>query len=420
MASVDLSAVRLTDTTPQTLAFRGYNQANLGRTPELFAVDAYRSTIEGWLRWADRLCAEHADLKTDLVARVERREEPPPSRYAEAVALVFATEMAQLQLAREAHGLQIAKARFSFGYSLGELVALAAGGFVSPEKVLSVPLALADDCARLAANAQLAVIFSRRKALPFLELASACEQLSDAENAIAISAVLSPNSVLVIGQGDRLQRLPRVFPALRGVRIHPHTGVWPPLHTPLVRQQGVCDRARQMIASAMLGAGGPSPPVFSLVTGRVEYRDGAPREVLAKWIDHPQQLWSGVKAVLASDVQRVLHVGPAPNVIPATFSRLAENVRQQTAAATARGMGLRTVQSIVDRRWLAALLPADASLLRAPKLQHIVLEDWLLAHAPGSSGVAADSSSSSFVEASAGGGSVASGSRYATASTELR
>jgi hypothetical protein len=33
---------------------------------------------------------------------------------------------------------------------------------------------------------------------------------------------------------------------------------------------------------------------------------------------------------------------------------------------------------MVERRWLAAILPKRASLLRAAKLRHVTLENWLL------------------------------------------
>jgi len=34
------------------------------------------------------------------------------------------------------------------------------------------------------------------------------------------------------------------------------------------------------------------------------------------------------------------------------------------------------------RPWLSAMLPERAALLRAPLVKHIILEDWLLDHAP--------------------------------------
>ncbi|TWT48879.1 hypothetical protein [Botrimarina hoheduenensis] len=387
MTALSASAPQFDERTPTVLAYRGYNQTNLGRTRELLQVPAYTETVSRWLRWAERLVAEQTDRPIDLIARVERSEEPAAGDYAEAIALVFAVEMAQVELARTHFKLQAVPIRFAFGYSLGELAALAAGGLCAPEEVLRIPLKLAADCEALAQETTMAVLFSRTAALPLTELNQACEELScDGRGTIAVSAILSPNTALVIGQGDLLERLQTGFPVLRerGVRLRKHDGVWPPLHTPIVRQRAVPDRASCMIEKIRCSASAPSPDVFSLVTGTFAYGEGVTREVLRRWTDQPQRLWSAVVATLASDARRVIHVGPAPNVIPATFQRLAENVRQQTGAATARGLGLRAVQSLVERPWLAARLPTNTRLLRAPQLQQIVLEDWLLDHAPDS------------------------------------
>jgi [acyl-carrier-protein] S-malonyltransferase len=87
---------------------------------------------------------------------------------------------------------------------------------------------------------------------------------------------------------------------------------------------------------------------------------------------------------LAADVKTVIHVGPQPNVIPATFTRLAENVRQQTEGRTLGSYGKRAMSGIARHPWLASVLPARAALLRAPFVEQITLEDWLLANAPAS------------------------------------
>ena len=43
---------------------------------------------------------------------------------------------------------------------------------------------------------------------------------------------------------------------------------------------------------------------------------------------------------------------------------------------------MKALSAVIDRPWLRNLLPRRAALLRAPKLQHVVVEDWLLDHAP--------------------------------------
>ena len=73
-------------------------------------------------------------------------------------------------------------------------------------------------------------------------------------------------------------------------------------------------------------------------------------------------------------VETVVHVGPGPNIIPATFSRLATNVALQTKDK----LPMQTLSSLVRQGWLSGLLPKRANLLRAPHIQHVKVEDWLL------------------------------------------
>jgi [acyl-carrier-protein] S-malonyltransferase len=77
----------------------------------------------------------------------------------------------------------------------------------------------------------------------------------------------------------------------------------------------------------------------------------------------------------------VIHVGPDPNVIPATFHRLSDNVVQQTSGKSWGSYGLRAAAGLARRPWLSAVLPSRTALLRAPLVKHILLEDWLLEHA---------------------------------------
>ncbi|MEN0110223.1 MAG: ACP S-malonyltransferase [Planctomycetota bacterium] len=366
------------------LAFRGYNQTNLGRTPELLARPAYRPYVLARLEEASALCADASGRSVDLAALVADRIEPRLDRYAEAIALVFAAELAQLDLLRELHGVEPTDARLAIGYSLGELVAVTAAGLFPFESVMRPPLEMAADCAELAGGVTMAVVFSRRAALDERLVHAACEEVTcRGKGELAVSAVLSPNTLLVIGQGDTIaalsDRLATVLP--EGFAVRKNDGDWPPLHTPLVRRRSIADRAWRRIAASPRLAERPRMPICSLVTGRQSYTGGSARETLRDWTDHPQRLWDGVVATLASDAQTVIHVGPSPNVIPATFRRLAENVVRQTLAWSLSGVGLRTVQ-LAGQTWLAPLLPAEGRLLRAPMIEHVVLEDWLLENAP--------------------------------------
>ena len=154
---------------------------------------------------------------------------------------------------------------------------------------------------------------------------------------------------------------------------------WPPLHTPIVWQRAIPNRAAVLMQTLPGATPPPQPPVLSLVTGKFSYTDLSCRDLLAQWVDHPQRLWDAVYETLALGVEVVVHVGPEPNLIPATFHRLSDNVRGLLAERSLSGIGLRAMQRAVRRPWLAKLLPQRSALLRAPLVEHVVLEDWLLA-----------------------------------------
>ena len=77
----------------------------------------------------------------------------------------------------------------------------------------------------------------------------------------------------------------------------------------------------------------PQPPILSLVTGKASYNDYNARDILYRWIDHPQLLWDVVYESLTKGVETMVHVGPEPNIIPATFKRLRDNVETETKGA---------------------------------------------------------------------------------------
>jgi [acyl-carrier-protein] S-malonyltransferase len=94
-------------------------------------------------------------------------------------------------------------------------------------------------------------------------------------------------------------------------------------------------------------------------------------------------MWDVVDQTLAAGIETVVHVGPEPNLIPATFTRLSIDVSSQLEGRSFSSMGLRAVSRIIRRRsWLTRLLSNDAALLRAPFVQQISLENWLLDQSP--------------------------------------
>jgi [acyl-carrier-protein] S-malonyltransferase len=367
------------------LAFRGYNITNLGRTAELLAVPAYRETVQQELARYSRICADIVGAPVDLQRLVDEGVEPQIDRYAEAIALIVAVEVAQLRLLREVHAVDYTEARLAFGYSLGEMMAVSCSGAFAAEELVRVPLAMARDCADLARDAEMGVLFSRAATIPEVDVRRLCSEITaQGRGTVGISAVLSPNTYLLIGQGYAVDQFKDAMAAALppGAHVRLNNYRWPPLHTPIVRQRNVPDRASIMLQNLKLGAFPLRPPVVSLVTGKRSYEAHTARDLLRQWIDHPQRLWDAVCETLASGVNAVLHVGPAPNLVPATFNRLSENIRQQSNGRTLDSYRMKAINGMMRRPWLASLLPARAALLRAPFVEHINLEDWLLTNAP--------------------------------------
>ena len=245
------------------------------------------------------------------------------------------------------------------------------------EPALAIPLEMSADCAALAHGVTLGVLFSRGKALSLERVQLLCQRINqEGQGVIGVSAILSPNSLLLIGQYDTMvqfkRRLNEVCTERIYIRLNEHQ--WPPLHTPIVWQRNVTNRSQVAMLTMPGGFRTPKPALFSLATGGFHYTESSVREVIGKWVDQPQRLWDAVDATLSLGTKTILHVGPEPNIIPATFQRVAANVQSQRDA----NIGVRALGDIADRPWLKTLLPRRAALLRATKVRHIILEDWLL------------------------------------------
>ncbi len=365
-------------------AFRGYNQTNLGRTAELLAHPSYGPIFEAQLNTASAVLREATGRGSNLVRRVERGEPTELSTFAEDIGVILAASLAQVEALTTIWGVDYTKARFAFGYSLGEIAALVCSGVFSLRDVYLPLAAMADDSASLGRGVTMGIVFSRDTELDLGAVTRLCVQITqEGRGAIAISAILSPNTVLVLGQQDTVDRFKERFRDVLGDRVHlrKHSGAWPPLHTPLLWDLNIPCRAGVLMRRMGGGLTAPVPPVLSLVTGKFEYNDYNAREYLHRWIDEPQRLWDAVYTVLAEGVDTVIHVGPEPTLIPATFRRLSDNVKAQLAGGWLNTLGLRAVQNIW-RPWLARWLSSKSALLRAPFIEHVILEDWLLEHEP--------------------------------------
>ena len=247
--------------------------------------------------------------------------------------------------------------------------------------LLSIPLALAEDCAALANGVTLGVLFSRGPVLDFDVVRRLCLTLSQqGDGVIDISTYLSPNSLLLMGQNGTYQKFAalvrEVFPHDVAIRRHDHR--YPPLHTPITWQRNIPNRTALLLQTTQGGLQAPSPPILSMVTGAASYDELNSRDLIHRWVDHPQRLWDIVYKVLADGIETVVHVGPQPNLLPTTFLRLSNNITAQIQGRDLKSLGRRTISGLARRPWLTRLLPSSAVLFRAPFVQHLILEDWLL------------------------------------------
>jgi len=234
----------------------------------------------------------------------------------------------------------------------------------------------------LALDVTMGILFSRGPALDFGKVERLCLELtSEGQGAIAISSYLSPNTALLLGQADTVDRFKLAMTDVFEKKIHlrKNPNHWPPLHTPLTWQKNIPNQVGVILASSPGGFTVPQPPILSCVTGDMAYTETNSRDILTRWVDHPQKLWDVVDKMLASGVEHIIHVGPEPNIIPATFDRLNNNIAAQLDSGTLTSLGLRAISHIARRRpWLTSLIKSDATLLRAPFVEQIILEDWLL------------------------------------------
>jgi [acyl-carrier-protein] S-malonyltransferase len=365
-------------------AFRGFDVENVGRSVELLDHPVYGPIVAGVLAEASELCSGSIHAAVDLVAHVRAGARTSLDFFPQDVATIVATEIAQMRVLEECFGVPARDARLAFGYSIGELSALVWSGVFELEQLLPVPLALAPDCAELANDLTMGVLFTRGPALPMDEVERLCRGISsEGRGLIGPSAFLSPNTALILGQGDTIDRLDAAKGSLpihkaQKVSLRRNPNKWPPLHSPLVWQRHIPDRTAMALYKIGGGRTKPTPTLLSCVTGSASYDVENTRELLTDWTDHPQRLWDVIDRTLAMGVETVVHVGPRPNLIPATFTRLGNNVKAHLGNKYMQMIGRGVASGLGRHSWLNRVLPSSTTLLRAPFLNHVILEDWLL------------------------------------------
>lgn len=370
------------DMSQTVFAFRGYNVTNQGRTLDLLAKSRYRPIFESNLQQAAEICSDVLKTKVNLLDLLKNQTESSLQTYTEDVAQIVAVELSHIQILREIYELDISSAKYLCGYSLGEACAVLCAGIFDLPALLYPLLELSRDMVPLAEEVSMGVLFSRGEALDMDTVKKLCAEITaEGNGTIAISTYLSPNTVLILGQNNTIQRLKQIMhsalPKAVHMRKNPHH--WPPMHTPITWQRYVPNKAGVMLSATPGGFTLPTPPLLSMVTGEANYNEFNSREILVQWVDHPMRVWDAVTKILSADVVRIIHVGPEPNILPATFQRLASNVSLQLSARTLEGFSKWAFSQIANRRpWLASILSRDATLLRAPFLEHIMLEEWLL------------------------------------------
>jgi [acyl-carrier-protein] S-malonyltransferase len=363
------------------IAFRGYDATNIGRGPELLTHPVYGPIVQTNLDATSVLCSDVLQKKVDLAARVLAREPSTLETFVEDIGAIVGMELAQVEILEKVFEIPVRQARLSFGHSIGELSALVMAGVYQLEQLLPVPLGLATDCAALTPGTTIGILSGHGGTLRIEDVEHLCASISRrGHGLIGPSTYLSPYQVLLLGQADTLSLLEaemHVFlPA--GVTLRRRPNHWPPLHTPLVWERNIPNRT----AMAMHHIGGgdrkPVPSVVSCSTGVANYDEWNSRAILADWTDHPQRIWDVMENTLASGAELVIHVGPEPKLLATGFERLSNRIMKQLKTAHLQRLGSSLIPSIGRNRWLNRKLPANAVLLRAPFLNHIILEDWLL------------------------------------------
>ena len=237
-----------------------------------------------------------------------------------------------MQLLEKFFDVPVRQARLSLGHSIGELSAVVLGGLFELEQLLPVPLALAKDCAELTTDTSIGILSTKGDPIEIEEVWHLCSSISSrAQGMVGPSTFLSPYQMLLLGQGDTLERFEREMSSHLSddVTLRRKLNRWPPLHTPLVWQRNIPNRTAVAMYRIATEEVAPMPRVISCATGSDSYNKWNSRLILTNWTDHPQRLWDAVENTLLSGVELVIHAGPEPKLFPTIFDRLSSRIMRQ-------------------------------------------------------------------------------------------
>ena len=234
-----------------------------------------------------------------------------------------------------------------------------AGGLLDPGGPL-LPLSLADECVAMAADTTLGVVLTRSQAIDLGLVDRLCLEINQAgRGVIGVSSILAPIRCCCSARATRStgsSRGPRSV--LRARRTSRTDQKWPALHTPIIGSGRSSNRAAERMHTLPMSRAA-KPRIFSLVTGDYAYTATNARELLNRWIDHPQRLWDAVYETVSSGATTVIHLGLDPILTP---PRSAGSARTSPAKCrTAVAAGSRGGAAAVAAR----LLPQRAAMLRA-------------------------------------------------------
>ncbi len=365
------------------IAFRGYDVSNIGRSAELLEHPVYGPIVRATLESASACCSDAQGEKVDLVQRILDHEPSDISTFVHDIGTVVGMQVAQIRILEQIFEIPVRQARLSFGHSIGELSALVLGGVYEMEQLLPVPLSLAKDCAELTADTTLGILSVHGAMLQIEDVEHLCASISRrGHGLIGPSTYLSPYQVLLLGQHDTLSYA-RAGDARLSARGRHVCGAGRTTGRRCTRRSSgsatfLTERRWRCITSvaAIESRAPPSCRARRAARATIEWNS---RAVLADWTDHPQRLWDVMENALASGAEIVLHVGPEPKLFPTGFDRLSNRIMKQLKMRHLDRLGSSVIPSISRNSWLTRKLPANAVLLRAPFLNHIILEDWLLA-----------------------------------------